>query len=88
MCIRDRDDAILAGLAAQDPYVSILPGTLATQYYGVAVGKGQGDLVRQVNATLERMRNDGTWSQLYSTWLGGSIAESSPPPLMYRKEEQ
>ena len=36
------DDAILAGLAAQDPYASILPGTLATQYYGVAVGKGQG----------------------------------------------
>ena len=82
------DDAILAGLAAQDPYASILPGTLATQYYGVAVGKGQGDLVRQVNATLERMRNDGTWSELYGTWLGGSIAESSPPPLMYRKEEQ
>lgn len=82
------DDAILAGLAAQDPYTSILPGTLATQYYGVAVGKGQGDLVRQVNATLERMRNDGTWSELYGTWLGGSIAESSPPPLMYRKEEQ
>lgn len=82
------DDAILAGLAAQDPYASILPGTLATQYYGVAVGKGQGDLVRQVNATLERMRNDGTWSELYDTWLGGSIAESSPPPLMYRKEEQ
>lgn len=82
------DDAILAGLAAQDPYASILPGTLATQYYGVAVGKGQADLVRQVNATLERMRNDGTWSELYDTWLGGSIAEFSPPPLMYRKEEQ
>lgn len=82
------DDAILAGLAAQDPYASILPGTLATQYYGVAVGKGQGDLVRQVNATLERMRNDGTWSELYDTWLGGSFAASSPPPLMYRKEEQ
>ena len=82
------DDAILAGLAAQDPYVSILPGTLATQYYGVAVGKGQGDLVRQVNATMERMRNDGTWSELYGTWLGGSIAASSLPPLMYRKEEQ
>ena len=82
------DDAILAGLAAQDPYASILPGTLATQYYGVAVGKGQEDLVRQVNATLERMRNDGTWSELYDTWLGGSIAASTPPPLMYRNEEQ
>ena len=82
------DDSILAGLSAQDPYATILPGTLATQYYGVGIAKGQADLVRQVNSTLERMRNDGTWSQLYSRWLGGSIAESSPPPLMYRKEEQ
>lgn len=82
------DDSILAGLAAQDPFARILPGTLATQYYGVGVAKGQSDLVRQVNTTLERMRNDGTWSQLYSTWLGGSIAEAAPPPLMYRKEEQ
>ena len=82
------DDSILAGLSAQDPYAKILPGTLASQYYGVGIPKGQADLVRQVNSTLERMRNDGTWSQLYSTWLGGSIAESSPPPLMYRKEGQ
>lgn len=82
------DDSILAGLSAQDPYATILPGTLATQYYGVGIPKGQTDLVRQVNSTLERMRNDGTWYELYSTWLGGSIAESSPPPLMYRKEEQ
>lgn len=82
------DDSILAGLSAQDPYANILPGTLASQYYGVGIPKGQADLVRQVNSTLERMRNDGTWSQLYSTWLGGSIAESSPPPLMYRKEGQ
>mgnify|MGYP002722588892 FL=1 len=82
------DDSILAGLSAQDPYTKILPGTLASQYYGVGIPEGQADLVRQVNSTLERMRNDGTWSQLYSTWLGGSIAESSPPPLMYRKEGQ
>lgn len=82
------DDSILAGLSAQDPYATILPGTLASQYYGVGIPKGQADLVRQVNSTLERMRNDGTWYELYSTWLGGSIAESSPPPLMYRKEEQ
>lgn len=82
------DDSILAGLSAQDPYATILPGTLASQYYGVGIAKGQEDLVRQVNSTLERMRNDGTWSQLYSRWLGGSIAESSPPPLMYRKDEQ
>mgnify|MGYP002717710303 FL=1 len=82
------DDSILTGLSAQDPFATILPGTLATQYYGVGIPKGQSDLVRQVNATLERMRNDGTWYELYSTWLGGSIAESSPPPLLYRKEEQ
>lgn len=80
------DDAILAGLAAQDPYAQILSGSFATQYYGVGIQKGHDDLVRQVNSTLERMRNDGSWSALYDDWLGGSIAESSPPPLRYRKE--
>lgn len=81
------DDTILAGLSAQDPYATILPGSFASQYYGVGIKKGQDDLVRQVNRTLERMRNDGSWSALYDEWLGGSIAESSPPPLRYRKEE-
>lgn len=82
------DDAILAGILAQDPYAQLLDGSVFTQYYGVGIRKGQDDLVRQVNATIERVRSDGTWRRLYSTWLAGSIAESAPPPLMYRKEEQ
>ena len=61
--------------------------SLECRNLGVGVAKGQDDLVRQVNATLERMRNDGSWYTLYNTWLGGSIAESSPPPLRYRKED-
>lgn len=81
------DDAILAGIAAQDPYVDILPGALATQHYGVGLPKHHDDMVRQVNATLERVRSDGTWRQLYSTWLSGSIEQTQPPPLMYREED-
>lgn len=82
------DDVILAGIAAQDPYAQILPGTLSNQYYGVGLPKEQEDLVRQVNATLERVRSDGTWYRLYSEWLAGAITDSTPPPLMYREEEQ
>lgn len=82
------DDPILAGILAQDPYAQLVEGSVSTQYYGVGIRKGQDDLVRQVNSTIERVRSDGTWRRLYSTWLAGSIAESAPPPLMYRKEEQ
>lgn len=81
------DDAILAGIAAQDPYTDILPGSLSTQYYGVGLPKGGDDIVRQVNSTIERMRNDGSLQQLYATWLGGSVVDASPPALRYRTEE-
>ena len=82
------DDAILAGIAAQDPYVELLPGSVSKQYYGVGMPKNQPDLTRRVNATLERMRIDGTWNRLYSQWLTGAVEASTPPPPMYREEER
>lgn len=80
------DDAILAGLVAQDPHTTILPTALATQRYAVGVANGNDALVRHINATIERIRADGTWHALYNQWLAGSLAERTPPPAMYRPE--
>jgi polar amino acid transport system substrate-binding protein len=47
------------------------------------VNKSQQDLVRAVNASLERIRRDGTWMSLYNRWLS-VLGPASPPAPKYR----
>lgn len=70
------DDAILAGLAQQDPYLQIVGPSLGIEPYGIGIAKDADDLVRFVNRTLERIRRDGTWDRIYRRWL--SILGPSP----------
>jgi len=78
------DDAVLAGMVAQDPLAQIFSDPLAEQLYAVGVPKGHDDLVRQVNYTIERVSRDGTWSRLYRQWLGNSLSDAWLPRRMYR----
>ena len=78
------DDTILAGLAAQDPYTEVVGGRFTEEPYGVGVPKGQDDLVRFVNGVLERMRADGTWTEIYRRWLGTLGPAPTPPVARYR----
>ncbi len=51
------DDTVLAGLAAQDPYAVVLDEPAFTEEpYGIGVAPDQVDLVRFVNAVLEKER--------------------------------
>lgn len=78
------DDAVLAGLAEQDPTVEIAGPSLAIEPYGVGVNKDNEDLVRFVNGVLDRMRTDGTWQRLYDKWLLSSLGPTpGPPPARY-----
>ncbi|WP_346764666.1 glutamate ABC transporter substrate-binding protein [Rhodococcus sp. HNM0569] len=78
------DDTILAGLATQDPYVTIVGASLGSEPYGVGIPLQSPDLVRTVNGTLERIRADGTWAELYERWLGVLGAAPTPPAPVYR----
>ena len=85
------DDTILSGIAAQDPYTEIVGESLASESYAVAVARSDGDintdgLVRQVNATIERVRSDGTWWRLYDRWFAVYLATPGPPALDYLDE--
>jgi polar amino acid transport system substrate-binding protein len=80
------DDVVLAGLAAQDPSVELKGPSLGVEPYGVGVKKGNQALVRFVNATLERLRRDGTWERLYARWLGDLGPSPGPPAARYRDE--
>jgi polar amino acid transport system substrate-binding protein len=78
------DDSILAGMAVQDPNLHIVGPSLEAEPYGIGVNKSQDDLVRAVNASLERMRRDGTWVSLYRKWLTVLGPPPNPPEPKYR----
>ncbi|MFD0365358.1 glutamate ABC transporter substrate-binding protein [Nocardia sp. GCM10030253] len=77
------DDAILAGLAAQDPYTHLVGGSISVEPYGLGIPKGNNDLVRSVNGTLERIRADGTWTRIYRQWLSVLGPAPAPPEPTY-----
>ncbi len=79
------DDTVLAGLAAQDPYAVVPPGQdkFTAEPYGIGVNKDQRDLVRFINAVLERSRVDGSWQRSYDTWLRPNLGPGSQPQPTY-----
>ncbi|AQA01239.1 ABC transporter substrate-binding protein [Mycobacterium sp. MS1601] len=78
------DDAVLAGLARQDPTVEMMGDSLGVEPYGVGVRLENVDLVRFVNAVLERMRDDGTWERLYARHLQSFGPSPGPPAPRYQ----
>jgi polar amino acid transport system substrate-binding protein len=76
------DDSILAGLRAQDPYLHIVGPSMNEEPYGIGINLHNTGLVRFVNATLDRIRGDGTWSTLYRKWL--TVLGPSPAPPVPR----
>ena len=78
------DDAILAGLVSQDPYLHIVGPNMAEEPYGIGVNLVNTGLVRFVNGTLERIRTDGTWDTLYRKWLTVLGPAPAPPAPRYQ----
>jgi polar amino acid transport system substrate-binding protein len=77
------DDAILAGLVAQDPYLHIVGPSMNQEPYGIGVNLENTGLVRFVNGTLQRIRGDGTWYALYRKWLTVLGPAPAPPAARY-----
>ena len=78
------DDTVLRGMAAQDPYAKIVGDRFTDEPYGIAVNLGHPELTRFVNAVLERMRADGTWTAIYNRWLGRFGRAPAPPVAKYK----
>ena len=75
------DDAILIGLAAQDPNTKIV-GTPAfsSEPYGMAMSKSHPDFTSFVNGVLAEVRANGTWAQIYDSYLQPFIGGPAPAP--------
>jgi len=82
-------DAVVNDIAVLGPYVSegfeIGANFSTGEQYGLGVKKGNTALRDAVNATLQRIRQDGTYDELYTQFIGtapmtSETASASPSP--------
>ncbi|MFT3898922.1 MAG: glutamate ABC transporter substrate-binding protein [Gordonia sp. (in: high G+C Gram-positive bacteria)] len=78
------DDAILAGLAAQDPWLRLVGPSMGEEYYGIGITKGRDELVRFVNAVLANLVATGRWQQISEEWLSVLGSQLKLPQPTYR----
>ena len=64
------DDAILYGMAAQDPNFEVVGEPFSDEPYGIAMKKGETALVEAVNKGLSDMKADGSYNEIYKKWIG------------------
>jgi polar amino acid transport system substrate-binding protein len=74
------DNSVLAGLQAQDPQSKIVGPVFTFEPHGIAISKKAPDLVRFVNAVLQQMRTDGSWTAMYQKWIGSRLGPVPAPP--------
>ncbi|MGH3840335.1 MAG: glutamate ABC transporter substrate-binding protein [Pseudonocardiaceae bacterium] len=74
------DDALLAGMAVQDPQTELVGARFSEEPYGVAINRLNPDLARFVNAVLERRTQDGRWQASYQRWLANILGLLPPSP--------
>jgi polar amino acid transport system substrate-binding protein len=77
------DDTILAGFKAQDPHAVIVGPGLEDEPYGLAVASSHKEFAQFLNVVLARMRADGTWRNLYDSWLASALGSASAPTPDY-----
>ncbi|GGF96549.1 glutamine ABC transporter substrate-binding protein [Paenibacillus albidus] len=64
------DDAILYGMASQDPGFEVVGEPFTDEPYGIAVQKGNSDVVQAINDTLDELKASGKYSTIYTKWIG------------------
>ncbi|WP_370351680.1 glutamate ABC transporter substrate-binding protein [Catenulispora sp. EB89] len=78
-------DLILLGIQSQDPYTKIVGPRFTYERHGLGFPKGKGDFIRFVNAVLEQMKANGTWTAIYTHWIGDRLGPvPAPPPAVYQ----
>ncbi|QNQ82639.1 transporter substrate-binding domain-containing protein [Lactobacillus sp. PV037] len=64
------DNGILAGIAAENPGYKLVGGTFTHEPYGMAVDKGQPQLLEHLNSALNELKKDGTYQKISKKWFG------------------
>ncbi len=69
------DDAILYGMASQDPGFEVVGKPFTDEPYGIAVQKGNTDVVQAINDTLAELKSNGEYDAIYTKWIGKAPAQ-------------
>jgi putative glutamine transport system substrate-binding protein len=64
------DNSILLGMQQQDPNYTLVGGNFTEEPYGIAVKKGQTELLQAINGTLKELKSNGEYDKLHEQWLG------------------
>lgn len=63
------DDAILYGMADEDSSFELVGGTFTEEPYGIAVKKGNKELVDRLNEALKAVRDSGKYDEIKDKWI-------------------
>lgn len=69
------DDSILYGMAAQDSNYEVVGKPFTDEPYGIAVQKGNSEVVKAINDTLAELKSSGEYDKIYEKWIGKKPAE-------------
>jgi putative glutamine transport system substrate-binding protein len=64
------DNALLWGMAKQDPNYRVLDETFTKEPYGIAVRKGDKELLQVINEYLKEIKENGEYDKIYEKWIG------------------
>lgn len=63
------DNAILFGMADEDNNFEVVGEPFTDEPYGIAVKKGNEDLLTEINAVLEELKSSGKYDEIYEKWI-------------------
>jgi putative glutamine transport system substrate-binding protein len=69
------DNSILIGMTKQDPGYELVGGTFTEEPYGIAIKKGETELVNAVNDVLKSLKSSGEYDKIYEKWIGEKPAK-------------
>ncbi|WP_274363125.1 transporter substrate-binding domain-containing protein [Paenibacillus thermotolerans] len=64
------DNALLFGMAKQDPNFRVLDETFTEEPYGIGIAKGDEEFVNLVNDVLKELKESGEYDAIYEKWIG------------------
>jgi polar amino acid transport system substrate-binding protein len=80
------DSTVLAGLAAQDGRVVVLPGSLGEEPYGLAVAQAHPEFAAFVNDVLRDYVADGRWQASYERFFADALGPAQAPAPEYGRQ--
>lgn len=63
------DNSILLGIAEENPDYHLAGKIFTDEPYGIAINKGQDAFLKQVNAALIAIHENGTYDKIYQKWF-------------------